>query len=329
MNFKKTLTALAVAGVFATPMAAQADVYASARIGVNNIDTGGNSEMQVNGMAARMGIKGENDLGNGMTGFGKYEFGVNTEGAGPNVTRRHALVGLKGDFGSVTLGQTYHTFYNFAYGPTDLPWWGAGSDAVVLSPGRTAQGLTYAGGAGPVNFGVTLYMDDSATSKPNAANPAGEPENIDGTEMAVSFDAAGIATFALAISDKKGDQGAGDLDPEAVTMITASNIMAGPVTLAVGYQVQDEKVGAVTISPNTLIIHADIMSGYVHYEAGDNDAPGTLNESPTSLTLGYTHSIGPKTTAWFEYQSYDADQPGPSAASDDFDALRAVLKVDF
>jgi hypothetical protein len=41
MNFKTTAIALAVAGSIAAPMAAQADVYASARIGLKNIDTGG------------------------------------------------------------------------------------------------------------------------------------------------------------------------------------------------------------------------------------------------------------------------------------------------
>jgi len=313
MNFKKTALLLAMAGITAAPMAAQAEVYASARVGLINTDTGGNAEMQVKGMAARMGIKGENDLGNGMTSFGKYEFGVGTEGAGQNVTRRHAYVGLKGDFGSVTLGQTYHTFYNFAYGPTDQPWWGAGY-AVVLSPGRTAQGLTYAGGTGDFKFGATLYMDGSA------ADAAGKPESIDGTEIGVSFDAAGIATFALAMSDKKGPAG---VDPDPVTMITASNIMAGPVNLAIGYQMQD--VG--NTSPTAVILHAGLGNGYLHYESNDQDVPA--GTTPTSLTLGYTHSIGRNTTAWFEYQTFDADDNLPSATSGDADFVRAVLKVDF
>jgi hypothetical protein len=37
MKFKTSAIALAVAGVVATPMAAQADIYASARIGVENV----------------------------------------------------------------------------------------------------------------------------------------------------------------------------------------------------------------------------------------------------------------------------------------------------
>ena len=76
MNFKTSALALAVAGTVATPMAAQADVYASARIGVAHKDTGGVSEMSVGGVASRFGIRSETDLGNGMTGFGRYEWDV-------------------------------------------------------------------------------------------------------------------------------------------------------------------------------------------------------------------------------------------------------------
>ncbi|NNE64561.1 MAG: porin [Gammaproteobacteria bacterium] len=289
-------------------MAANADWYGSARVGLQSLDTGGDSEITVRGYAARMGFKGEHDLGNGMMSYGKYEWAVGTEGDSANVTRRHAYVGLKGDFGSVMVGQTYHTFYNFAYGPTDQPWWGAGY-AVVLSPGRTAQALTYAGSAGAVSFGASLYMDDSSTDN------TGAPNDMDKTELGVSFD-AGVATFALAISDQ--DEIAG-VDPESVTMITAHGIQAGPVDLAIGYQTQD--VGNST--PTALIIHAGAMGGYLHFESLDSDGGAS---DPTSLTLGYTQSIGTKTTMWYEYQAYDADTGN---SDDDEDYLRAVLKVDW
>ena len=79
MKFKSSAIALAVAGTMAVPMAAQADIYASARIGLENNDTGGVSDLQVRSFGSRFGARGETDLGNGMTGFGRYEWDVDFE----------------------------------------------------------------------------------------------------------------------------------------------------------------------------------------------------------------------------------------------------------
>ncbi len=80
MKFKTSAIALAVAGVVATPMAAQADLYASARVGVESMDTGGIDELRVRSFASRFGVKSETDLGNGMTGFGRFEWDVDLTG---------------------------------------------------------------------------------------------------------------------------------------------------------------------------------------------------------------------------------------------------------
>jgi predicted porin len=193
MNLKTSAIALAVAGgIAAAPIAAQADsgFYASVRIGLVYKDTGGNDDIRVQGVASRFGFRGETDLGNGLTGFGRYEFGLATEGdsgtlgAGGslNVSRRHAYVGLKGDFGKVTLGQTYHTYYNYISGPLDNPWIGSGF-AMLAYTGRTAQGITYDNTWDAFSLGATLYMNDSAKDS------AGSDETIDGYELAAAFDA--------------------------------------------------------------------------------------------------------------------------------------------
>jgi len=127
MKFKTSAIALAVAGTVAAPVAVQAgadELYASARVGVWNVDQGGVSDLDVRSFSSRFGAKGETDLGNGMTGFGRYEWDVdfNNDLGEDDISVRHRYVGLKGDFGSVTIGQTYHTFYNHVVGPNDIPW---------------------------------------------------------------------------------------------------------------------------------------------------------------------------------------------------------------
>ena len=75
MKFKTTAIAMAVAGVVAAPVAAQAadEIYASARIGVWAHKDSGDNNTAVKSFSSRFGAKGETDLGNGLTGFGRFE----------------------------------------------------------------------------------------------------------------------------------------------------------------------------------------------------------------------------------------------------------------
>jgi predicted porin len=299
MKFKTTAIALAVAGSIAAPMAAQADgsIYASARVGLENVDTGGVSDLGVKSFASRFGAKGESDLGNGMTGFGKYEWDVDFDGATDatnDIKLRHRYVGVKGDFGSVLLGQTYHTFYNFLVGPVDTPWWGSAYNMVSYT-GRTDNAITYAGGAGNIAFGVTAYFVQEANE-----------DAPDGYEVAASF---GIGDMTLA----GGIQHSEVLDND-VTGLTLSGIGAGPVTFAVAYQANDDD--------DSLTVEALFGDAYVHVESFNDDSADT---NPISITLGYTQSLGTNTTMWYEIVSADADSGN---SDDDITALRAVLKYD-
>jgi len=296
MNFKKTALLLAMAGITAAPMAAQADVYASARIGLINTDVdGGLNDMDIKGIGSRFGVKSETDLGNGMTGFGKYEWGVNVDGGGGDFATgvRHGIVGLKGDFGSVTLGRTYHTWYNFVVGPTDNPWWGSGY-AMVGYVGRTSNAITYAGSAGAVAFGATAYV----------VGGDADEDAIDGTEFGASF-GVGDMTLGLAMKDA-------EVMDDAMIGAVLSGISLGSANLGIGFQSQDEDT--------SLLFDVGIGNGYVHFETKDDDA---ADATLTNLTLGYTQSLGRKTTAWYEFQSKDNDDTGA-----DFTVIRAILKYD-
>jgi predicted porin len=163
MKFRTTAIAMAVAGTVAAPVAVQAgadEMYASARVGIEYLDSGDTADLNVRSVASRFGARGETDLGNGLTGFGRYEWGVDfNDGAdGSSISSRHRYVGLKGDFGSALVGRTYHTFYNFVVGGTDVPWVGSGFNQVAYV-GRTDKGLTYRGGSDAFDFGATVYME--------------------------------------------------------------------------------------------------------------------------------------------------------------------------
>ena len=316
MNFKTSAIALAVAGTVATPMAAQADLYASARIGIENVDTGGISDLRVRSFGSRFGVRSETDLGNGMTGFGRYEWDVDfhDSDSGGNVqdgiTMRHRYVGLKGDFGSVTVGQAYHTFYNHVVGPLDNPWWGSGY-YMVNYRGRTDNAISYAGTFGAVSIGATAYFLHES-----------EEEAPDQLELAGSF-GIGDMTLGIALQNTASDTAHGSAGTDDdILGITLHGISFGMVSMGFGYQQQEDD--------SSIVADFGIGNAYVHVELGSADADSASStsgddEDKTLVTLGYTQSLGRKTTAYYELVSRDADT---GDSDDDATILRAVLKYD-
>jgi predicted porin len=306
---------MAVAGTVAAPVAVQAgadELYASARIGLESYDTGGVSDLRVRSLGSRFGARGETDLGNGMTGFGRYEWDVDfddhSEDADNDIDLRHRYVGLKGGFGSVLVGQTYHTFYNFTVAPVDIPWWSSGY-AMVDYVGRTGYGITYAGGTGAIAFGATGYFGRDS-----------EEDSPDVLELGASF-GIGDMTLGVAMRTTEADQDAGtglaligNSSDEDVIGVALSGVSFGDVSMSFAYQSQDDDDG--------LVAHVDIGNIYVHFETESLDA---ADQDPSMVTLGYTQSLGRKTTMYYEFMEYDADSDN---SDDDITAARAVLKYD-
>ncbi len=310
MKFKTSAIALAVAGAVAAPMAAQADLYASVRVGVENVDTGGVSDLRMRSYGSRFGVKSETDLGNGMTGFGKFEWDVDFKdhnedvnsvatagGDKDDVDNRHRYVGLKGDAGSLTIGQTYHTFYNHVVGPNDNPWWGSGYSMVKYT-GRTDGAVTFAGSTGAVSYGVTGYFLREA-----------EEDKPDALEVGASF-GVGDMTLGVAMATTETAQGSTGTDDD-VLGLALSGIGLGDASMGVGFMSQDDDT--------SLLVDVGIGNIYIHYETLDMDA----SDRTTSLiNVGYTQSLGRNTTAWYEALTYDAD----ATSDDDMTVIRGVLK---
>lgn len=110
---QKKLIALAVAGVLAAPLAAQADVeiYGQARMSAdyNNNNTpvvgGDKSSFSVSSNKSRIGFKGNEDLGNGLKGLWQIEQGVAFDTGTFGSIARDTYLGLGGNFGTVLAGK--------------------------------------------------------------------------------------------------------------------------------------------------------------------------------------------------------------------------------
>jgi len=336
MNLKKNILALAVAGVLAAPMMASAAghgpdsaVYGSMRYGVESVDAGGTSDRvtKLRNFGSRFGIKGETDLGNAMTAFGKWE--AHMFGA----ALRDFQLGLKGDFGQVYVGDGINHAWD-SYMSTDDTWWYGGQSH--LSDGVQSNAITYMGAAGPVTFGVTAQLADNnadavngvtavpgtlttaPVAKVSAANRVTDDNAIDAIELVVAFD-AGPVNIALGMTDAKTTVS----DPEAVMGLVIKG-SAGDFGYKVDFQSQGAASGSAKDDASSFQLQGSFGSFYAQYGSSDDGTKGAAATTPTNLVVGYTQSLGPKTLVWYEFHSGDKDVTGTDAVT----TIAATLKYE-
>lgn len=145
MNIKVSSIALAV-GLLAGPCWAQSSVTLYGLVDMGFVhESGGVNGASVNkltsGISAgsRLGFRGLEDLGGGLSAIFTLEMGINADtgsiGQGGLGFGRQSFVGLQGDFGSVLLGRQY-TPVAFIQTETDPFYTGlAGDSANLISPG--------------------------------------------------------------------------------------------------------------------------------------------------------------------------------------------------
>jgi len=214
---QKKLIAAAVAGALATPVAiADVAVSGSIRTGVEYTGT----EWAVSDNYSRLRFKASSDLGNGQSAFMNYEFRVVSDTAQVNTgaTQRLSYVGIKGDWGSLSMGAQWSTLFNVVGTFVDksnryggLGYWGGGggqyrmADSVYVS--TSLGGLSVSGDVQMANGGDDL---DRATIGANlgiggvAIGAAWQDNgNADFTGVGASISLAGVG-LSGGFSDTNG-----------------------------------------------------------------------------------------------------------------------------
>lgn len=123
---KKKLIVAAIAAAVAAPTIAMADatVYGKVRVATQYHDRDGDDAdaWGLQDHSSRLGIKGSEDLGNGLKAIYKMEFGVNVGdgfGKGSFWSQRNSYVGLAGDWGTFLAGK-HDTPYKMSSGKLDF-----------------------------------------------------------------------------------------------------------------------------------------------------------------------------------------------------------------
>ena len=108
----KKLISIGIAAALTAPMIAYAgaEVYGDARISVDVSDNGGSSGNEktkgsVGSNASRIGFRGDEDLGDGMSAIWQFEQGVDFDSGTWMGDQRPSFVGLSGGFGTIMAGR--------------------------------------------------------------------------------------------------------------------------------------------------------------------------------------------------------------------------------
>ena len=186
----KKLLAVAVAATLAAP-AALADVSTSGsiRVGVEGKSAG----WSVFNGGSRLRFKAAEDLGNGQTAFTTYEFGVDAAGGsiGGGSTNRVTLVGLKGDWGSISLGSQWSATFSAVgtYACVHSKYGCSGYQGKY----RVGNSVVFATTAGPLWIIADAQMDDSST------------DNIDNASIGGKMSLGGVSLGAAYREDGDND----------------------------------------------------------------------------------------------------------------------------
>ncbi|EBX5888778.1 phosphoporin PhoE [Salmonella enterica subsp. enterica] len=165
----------------------------------------------------RLGFRGETQISNQVTGFGQWEYEVqtnNTEDSEGNSSTRLAFAGLKfGDDGSIDYGRNYGVLYDVEAWTDVLPAFGGNSYTQTdnFMTGRTNGVVTYRnndffGLVDGLNFALQYQGKNGGKSESNNGRVV-ENQNGDGFGWSATYTINGFSVgSAYSISDRTNAQ---------------------------------------------------------------------------------------------------------------------------
>ena len=327
----KNLLAIAVAAAMVAGSAAvmaDATVYGKIHVSVDSMDNGKSggtavdNSIYVSSNSSRLGIKGSEDLGDGLSAIYQYE--MTTEYSDESLRgNRNAYLGLKGGFGTVMAGRIDSPFKtvgrkNDLFGDTIADTRNLTNDGG--QDARVPNVLVYANTFGAVDLAVAYMPEDGV---------------VDGgaTSISLGFSQGPLKLAAATQTISKGS--VGGANDSSATRITAGYDV-GAATITALYQ-QDSDMGGVSgADGDTMGLGAKFKSGMntfkLAYTTRSNDvASGAPKDDGTLLALGVDHKLGKMTSVYAVYASmsnesgaafglggsgHDSDKPAASMGDD-------------
>lgn len=291
--------------------------------------------------SSRLGVRGEEDLGGGLSAIYQYEFGVDiTEGGNFN-SNRPKWVGLKGGFGSVTAGTQWTPYYNaIAIGDIfnsskiydkdiylgDAYGLRMDNSIIYTTPnlsGFSAQAMLVANGSCPPNDPVTF----SDLCRRDASNKLhGNLSNeVDMWNIGLTYKNGPLfvgASYMALDGDGFDRVTSGISNTDAEQWGVAVGFNTGPFALSLAYENGDlnqrnygdtENViltGQYTFGPHILraaYAHSNPDEGRIAVIDTANTPRVLLQDEADNWVLGYQYNFSKRTRLWVEYVGQEID----------------------
>jgi len=287
---KKNLIALAVASAIAAPvaMADAPTIYGKLNLNISSSEGGDN---KVGSTDSRIGVKGSEDLGNGLKAVYKLEFALNevaddnkactnsdcTSSTGVSMSSRNQYLGLAGGFGTVLMGRhdtplkMSQASDLFGDGKADIKRKELIND-IKSGEDRVANVLAY---VSPTFSGVKLVA---------ATTMDGDKTTEGHTSAALMYGSTKKGLYLAAAMTDYGDS------EDDITRFSAQYKTGGLTANAIYQDVKNQ--GSFTQ------LQAAYKIGKFMPKAKVTMADSDVNGNTTGYALGLNYSLGKKTTAY-------------------------------
>lgn len=345
----KKILAAAIAASFVAPMAVAADVtifgklqeeIVSNDISVNGAKTEDNFDVDSN--ASRWGIKGSEDLGNGMKAnfFAEFQFNVDGDGVGigtstVNWAQRNTYIGLSGDFGEVRVGRhdTPAKVAMYASGIELL-----GDSTIDMNRSVTAEGDALFNEARVSNAIAYISPNMEGLQFAAAMVPGGQSgttvttgnDGIADTYSTGAWYGNGGLKLSAAYQSIAGATGTATADDQDMWGLYGSYTM-GDFMVGAGYQDIDGYNNTVNTDKTSYLLVAKYSMGnnvlMANYGNAEIDRAGTVDDTESDKWgVALQHKFSSRTNVYVAYEDVSEDDT-PAGTTIDSDLDRQVFAL--
>nr|CAA65772.1 porin [Ectothiorhodospira shaposhnikovii DSM 2111] len=242
---QKKVLVFAVAAAMGLPAAAMADttLYGRMNLSVDIVDNGDDTTHQLASNSSRLGVRGSEDLGNGLRGVFQIEAALQGDSGSAfgssNLTGRNTYVGLAGAFGEVRVGK-HDTPYKLATLPLNF---------FADTLGDMNHVTSQMGGLDKYDGVEGLVASKSGLGSFYNRN--------DNTLLYLSPNFDGLQFMASYTTDKRDDRSSG-IANDANAFSLAASFTQGPMYVTVAFEQLND--GSVLVDDNGDAVYADAQA---------------------------------------------------------------------
>ncbi|MDP2787724.1 MAG: porin [Pseudomonadota bacterium] len=320
---QKKIIALAIAGLVSSGAFAQSNVTVYGIIDtamesrtVSGDVTAANNITRYNGvsggyMTSRLGFKGSESLGGGMSANFMVETGLGTDapttlapaaGAANTATMlgdRSLTVGLSGNFGSVNLGRQYSPIFNVAAAGDTFMYAGAGSAANIIGGNTSVRRNNSIRYDSPSMSGFTAAIMWDANTE-NTTNVTKKNDQATGLSLRYANGpvAVGYGYEKVTVTEATGT------DQRRNALTAGYNF--GVVSVQGGHLTNKVSNGGADNAVTYLGVKAPVgAAGTVRLQWGKMNDRNVTNADQNFWGLGYGHAMSKRTNLYVNYGTFD------------------------